>query len=83
MRRASIIRHLEFNIILISQIITMAKKLCLASVLICLLVFILFVVDISVGIPFSRASIVMDIVMMVSSLTILVLSWLTFREQDK
>ncbi|MBR5710516.1 MAG: hypothetical protein IKX40_07145 [Thermoguttaceae bacterium] len=61
----------------------MAKKLCLASVLICLLVFILFVVDISVGIPFSRASIVMDIVMMVSSLTILVLSWLTFREQDK
>ena len=61
----------------------MAKKLCLANVLICLLVFILFVVDISVGIPFSRASIVMDIVMMVSSLTILVLSWLTFREQDK
>ena len=61
----------------------MAKKLCLASVLICLLVFILFVVDISVGFPFSRASIVMDIVMMVSSLTILVLSWLTFREQDK
>ncbi len=61
----------------------MAKKLCLASVIICLLVFILFVVDISVGIPFSRASIVMDIVMMVSSLTILVLSWLTFREQDK
>ena len=61
----------------------MAKKLCLASVIICLLVCILFVVDLSCGIPFSRASIVMDIVMLVSSLTILVLSWMTFREQDK
>ena len=61
----------------------MAKKLCLASVIICLLVCILFIVDLSCGIPFSRASILMDIVMLVSSLTILVLSGLTFREQDK
>ena len=61
----------------------MAKKLCLAAVIICLLVFILFTVDISCGFPFSRASIIMDIVMMVSSLTILALSWMTFREQDK
>ncbi|MBR6434946.1 MAG: hypothetical protein IKS45_00410 [Thermoguttaceae bacterium] len=61
----------------------MAKKLCLASVIICLLVFILFTVDISCGIPFSRANFILDVVMMVSSLTILVLSWLTFREQDK
>ena len=61
----------------------MAKKLCLASVIICLLVFILFTVDISCGIPFSRANFILDIAMMVSSLTILVLSWMTFREQDK
>ncbi|MBR5160050.1 MAG: hypothetical protein IKS45_07735 [Thermoguttaceae bacterium] len=61
----------------------MAKKLCLASVIICLLVCILFIVDVSCGIPFSRASWLMDAVMIVSSLTILVLSWMTFREQDK
>lgn len=61
----------------------MAKKLCLAAVIICLLVFILFTVDISVGFPFARANIILDIVMMVSSLTILVLSWMTFREQEK
>ncbi|MBQ2622231.1 MAG: hypothetical protein IJF84_12905 [Thermoguttaceae bacterium] len=61
----------------------MAKKLCLASVIICLLVCILFIVDVSCGIPFSRANWIMDAVMIVSSLTILVLSWLTFREQDK
>ncbi len=61
----------------------MAKNLCLAGVIISLLILIVFVLDLSCAIPFSRANIVFDIVMAVASLTIGVLGWLTYREQDK
>lgn len=61
----------------------MSKKICLAGIIIGLLVFVLFLVDISAALPFGRKNIVLDIVMMVSSLIITALGWFTYKEQDK
>jgi hypothetical protein len=46
-----------------------------------ILVAIVFLADLAVKIPFSRASLVMDIALVVCSLLLAVISWLTLREQ--
>ncbi len=61
----------------------MAKVMCLIGCFICLLVFLFFLMDISAGFPFERQYMLVDIVMMLASLSIVVMGWMTYREQDK
>jgi len=59
----------------------MPKALCIAGMVVSILVAIVFLADLAVKIPFSRASLVMDIALVVCSLLLAVISWLTLREQ--
>lgn len=59
----------------------MPKALCIAGMVVALLVGLLFLLDLVLGIPFSKASIVMDIALVVSAVILGAISWLTFREQ--
>ena len=59
----------------------MPKALCLTGMVIAVLVLVLFLLDLAVAIPFSRANLVMDIAMLVSALMLGFISWTTFREQ--
>lgn len=61
----------------------MAKTMCLIGCTLSLLVFLFFLIDISAGFPFERKYLVVDIVMMLASLSIVVMGWMTYREQDK
>lgn len=62
------------------EIASMSKALTISGLLIAVLLFVLFTLDLSLGIPFSGASPTFDIGLMVCSLILGVLSWLTFRE---
>lgn len=59
----------------------MSKVLCLFSMALSLIIALIFILDLSAGIPFHRGSITLDVVFLVASLIIAVLSWFTFREQ--
>ena len=59
----------------------MSKILCLFSLGLSVILAILFILDLSVGIPFKKGSIVFDVVFLVAALIIGVLSWFTYREQ--
>ncbi len=61
----------------------MSKIICLSGLIVCVLVFLIFVVDLSAAIPFGRYSLAMDIVAIISSAAMGALGWLTYREQDK
>lgn len=64
----------------------MPKALCLTGLVIAILVFLLFTVDLIMGFtessgPFSSASMLTDILFMVASGGLAYASWTTFREQ--
>ena len=67
----------------------MPKALCMAGMVIAILVFILFLLDLIFGLvgpvwlaPFRYASWPMDVAFVICAAGLGVLSWLTFREQD-
>jgi hypothetical protein len=60
----------------------MPKALCIAGMVVAVLVAILFILDLALpAMMFRRASILMDVVMIVCSIILAVVSWLTLKEQ--
>ncbi|MDG2013613.1 MAG: hypothetical protein P8J33_08915 [Pirellulaceae bacterium] len=66
----------------------MQKALCIAALAIAVIVFALFLADLILGLagmfeiaPFKYANSTIDIVFVVCSLMLAVLSWFTFKEQ--
>jgi len=59
----------------------MSKILCLFSLGLSVILAIMFILDLSIGMPFKKGSIVFDVIFLVAALTIGVLSWFTYREQ--
>lgn len=66
----------------------MQKGLCIAALTIAAIVFALFLADLVLGLadmvelaPFKYASMVIDIVFVVCSLVVAIMSWFTLREQ--
>jgi hypothetical protein len=59
----------------------MPKALCISGLVVSGLVIILFAADLAVGIPFRRASMMMDISLLVCAALLGLLSWFTLREQ--
>jgi hypothetical protein len=58
----------------------MSKALCLSGIAIALLLLVLFAMDLTLGIPFNKADTLMDIIFMVSSAGLAVISWLTLKD---
>src|SRR5438876_604699 len=59
----------------------MPKALCMSGLVVAGLVIILFAADLAAGIPFRRASAMMDIALLASAALLGLLSWFTLREQ--
>lgn len=66
----------------------MQKGLCIVAITISLIVFVVFLADLVLGLlgmetlaPFNSASMMIDIVFVVCSLVLGVMSWFTFKEQ--
>jgi hypothetical protein len=59
----------------------MPKALCISGLVVAGLVIILFAADVAVGIPFRRASMMMDISLLVCAALLGLISWFTLREQ--
>jgi len=59
----------------------MQKALCMSGLVVSDLVIILFAAELAVGIPFRRASVMIDVALLVSAALLGLLSWLTLREQ--
>jgi len=59
----------------------MSKVLCLFSTAVSALLFLLFLLDIAVGVPFKKANTLLDIVFIVCSAGIVALSILCLRKQ--
>ncbi len=59
----------------------MPKALCMSGLVVAGLVIILFTTDLAFGVPFKRASVMMDVSLLCCALLLGVLSWFTFREQ--
>jgi len=60
----------------------MPKALCLTGMVIAIVVFLLFLLDLIIQIPFQRASTMLDIVFVVCAALLGFISWTTLREQD-
>ena len=59
----------------------MPKALCMSGLVVAGLVIILFAADLAVGVPFKRASVMMDVSLLASAALLGLLSWFTLREQ--
>jgi hypothetical protein len=60
----------------------MPKALCITGIVVAILLFVVFTLDLAVGIPFNRASLwIMDIAAIICSGILAYLSWTTFRQQ--
>ncbi len=66
----------------------MPKTLCLIGLVIASLVFLIFLLDLILGLagltnmaPFRTASVLMDIIFMIASGGLAYVSWTTYREQ--
>ncbi len=59
----------------------MPKALCMSGLVVSGLVIILFAADLAVGIPFRRASVMMDVALLCSAALLGLMSWFTLREQ--
>ena len=66
----------------------MPKGLCIVALTISIVVFALFLMDLIMGMsgmqhlaPFKYANLVFDVVAIVVSIVLAVMSWFTFREQ--
>ncbi|MDX1945679.1 MAG: hypothetical protein SFU86_09725 [Pirellulaceae bacterium] len=63
----------------------MPKALCMSGMVVAILILILFLFDLvapATIAPFRKASILMDVAMLVCALLLGLASWLTFREQS-
>ena len=58
----------------------MAKGLTIVSIVVAILLLALFGLDLAIGVPFRKASILMDIAFVISALGLGIISWTTFRE---
>jgi hypothetical protein len=59
----------------------MPKALCIVGIVVAVLLLLLFGLDLAIGFPFGRQSIIMSVGFVLSSLVLASLSWLTFKEQ--
>jgi hypothetical protein len=59
----------------------MAKGLTILGMVIAVLIFCLFGLDLAIGVPFMKANIMMDIGAVVCAGILGYLSWATFKEQ--
>jgi hypothetical protein len=59
----------------------MAKVLCLFALVVSAILFLVFLLDLVLGIPFARVNMMMDIAFVASSAIIGLFSYLTFQEQ--
>ena len=59
----------------------MPKILCMVGIAVAAILLVLFGLDLAMSFPFGRASYVMDIGFVISSLLLAYLSWATLREQ--
>jgi hypothetical protein len=59
----------------------MPKVLTIIAMVIAGLVLLVFTLDVAIGIPFKKASLVMDIGFIVCAAALGYLSWTTYREQ--
>ena len=60
----------------------MGKGMTIAGMVIAVLLFILFTLDLVIGFPFNQASIPMDIMFVISALGLGFLSWSTMKDFD-
>ena len=60
----------------------MPKALCLTGMVVAILLLALFLLDLVVKFPFSRASLVMDVTFAICAAALAYLSWSTLRELD-
>ncbi len=58
----------------------MPKALTISAMVIAALLFLLFGLDLAIGIPFGQASIVMDVGVLLSSALLGYMSWSVYRE---
>ena len=59
----------------------MPKALSISGMVIAVLIFLLFVLDLALKFPFQRSSMMMDIVFVLCSLGLGYLSWIVYKEQ--
>ena len=59
----------------------MPKALSIGGMVIAVLIFLLFAVDLALAFPFGRSSMMMDIVFVLCSAGLGYLSYITFKEQ--
>lgn len=59
----------------------MPKGLSIFGMVIASLIFLLFVLDLAIGFPFSRAAMLMDIIFILCAAGLGWLAWGTFKEQ--
>ncbi len=58
----------------------MSKALCFSGIATAIILLILFTMDLVLGVPFKKADMLMDIVFLVSSGGLGLVSWLTLRD---
>jgi|GEM_PF-1784900 hypothetical protein len=73
---------LQLSVALVSfhTVKAMSKALCLSGIAIALLLLVLFAMDLTLGVPFNKADTLLDIIFMVSSAGLAVISWLTLKD---
>ena len=59
----------------------MPKSLCLVGTVVAVLLLLVFGLDLALGVPFGRGSIVMDVGLLLCSLVLGGASWTTLKEQ--
>ena len=58
----------------------MSKALCFSGIATAIILLILFTMDLVLGVPFKKADMLMDIIFLVSSGGLGLVSWLTLRD---
>ena len=59
----------------------MPKALCIFGIVIAALLLLIFGLDLGIGVPFGKASMLMDLGVVISSGLLGYISWITFRRQ--
>ena len=59
----------------------MAKALTVLGMLVAILILLIFTLDLAISIPFGKASLAMDIGLVICGAILLYLSWSAYREQ--
>jgi hypothetical protein len=62
---------------------SMAKGMTITGMVVAVLIFLLFALDLAVGVPFRKASLLIDIAFLICSIGLGFLSWTTWREFEK